>query len=182
MKADKKVKQRISNFTDRAILAIGNAGAWLIAVLIVAILIQVILRYVFQKSFVVLEEMQWHIYAVIIMLGLSYSFVKDSHIRLDILHSKFSKPTKEKIEIMGIVCFLWPMIFIFFIHSLPFVAESFRVGECSDAPMGLGYRWAIKSIIPLAFFLLFIASVSRLAQAVHYLKNKNNQQESSDGS
>ena len=180
MKTDKKPKCGISNFIDRAILGIGNAGAWLIAVLIVAILVQVILRYVFQKSFVVLEEMQWHIYAVIIMLGLSYSFVKDTHIRLDIMHSRFSKPTKEKIEIMGILCLLWPMIFIFFIHSLPFVAESFRVGERSDAPMGLGYRWAIKSIIPLAFFLLFVASASRLVQAVRYLKN--NRGRSSDGS
>jgi len=180
MKAAKKPKYRLSSVPDRAILGIGNAGAWLIAVLIVAILVQVILRYVFQKSFVVLEEMQWHLYAVIIMLGLSYSFVKDSHIRLDIMHSRFSKPTKEKIEIMGILCLLWPMIFIFFMHSLNFVAESFRVGERSDAPMGLGYRWAIKSVIPLAFFLLFIASVSRLVRAVHYLKNNHGRL--SDGS
>jgi TRAP-type mannitol/chloroaromatic compound transport system permease small subunit len=182
MAADRKPNRRLSNLPDRAILGIGNAGAWLIAVLIVAILVQVILRYVFQKSFVILEEIQWHLYAVIIMLGLSYSFVKDSHIRLDILHSRFSKRTKGKIEIMGIICFLWPMIFIFFMHSLNFVAESFRVGERSDAPLGLCCRWAIKSIIPLAFFLIFIASVSRLIRAVHYLKNKNDYRNLSDGS
>lgn len=163
---------RVSAFLDKIILGIGNAASWLIAVLIVTILVQVILRYLFQKSYIALEEIQWHIYAVIIMTGLSYSFVKDSHIRLDILHSRFSRPTKEKIEIIGIFCFLWPMIFIFFTHSLPFVAESFRVSECSDAPMGLSYRWAIKSIIPIAFFLLFAGSVSRLIKIVHSLRQK----------
>lgn len=157
---------------DRIILGIGNAAAWLNAVLILAILVQVVLRYVFKKSFVALEEIQWHIFAVIIMLGISYAYVKDSHIRLDILHSRFSRAAREKIEIMGIICFLWPMIFVFFMHSLSFVAESFRVGEGSDAPMGLGYRWAIKSIIPIAFFLLFVGSLSRLKKAIHYLKNR----------
>jgi TRAP-type mannitol/chloroaromatic compound transport system permease small subunit len=157
---------------NRIILGIGHAAAWLNAVLIAAILIQVVLRYVFGKSYVALEELQWHLFAVIIMLGMSYAYVQDSHIRLDILHSRFSRPTKEKIEIMGILCFLWPMIFVFFMHSLPFVAESFRVGEGSDAPMGLPYRWAIKAIIPIAFFLLFIGSVSRLKQAIDRLRNR----------
>ncbi|OGR26694.1 MAG: hypothetical protein A2277_11960 [Desulfobacterales bacterium RIFOXYA12_FULL_46_15] len=169
---DTDKKTGISNLTDRVILSVGHAAAWLIAVLIVTILVQVVLRYIFHLSFTALEEIQWHLYAVIIMIGLSYSYVKDSHIRLDILHSRFSRPVREKIEIMGIILLLWPMLFIIFMHSLSFVEESFRVGERSDAPMGLGYRWAIKSIIPIAFFLLFIGSVSRLKQAFEYLKNK----------
>lgn len=172
MNDDTKITPKSPDILYQIILGIGHTAAWLIAVLIVAILIQVMLRYVFQKSFVALEEIQWHIYAVIIMLGISYSYVKDSHIRLDILHSRFSRSTKEKIEIMGILCFLWPMIFVFFMHSLTFVAESFRVGEESDAPMGLGFRWAIKSIIPLSFFLLFIGSVSRLKQAIAFLRDR----------
>lgn len=159
--------------TDRIILGIGHAAAWLNAVLIVTILVQVVLRFVFGKSFVALEEVQWHLFAVIIMLGMSYAYVQDSHIRLDILHSRFSRPTKDKIEIMGTLCFLWPMVFVFFMHSLPFVAESFRVGESSDAPMGLSCRWAIKAIIPVAFFLLFIGSLSRLKQAIDRLKNRS---------
>lgn len=169
---DTDQKSRRPSLADRVILGIGHAAAWLIAVLIVTILVQVVLRYVFHISFTALEEIQWHLYAVIIMVGLSYSYVKDSHIRLDILYSRFSRPVREKIEIMGIICFLWPMLFIIFMHSLSFVAESFRVGERSDAPMGLGYRWAIKSIIPIAFFLLFIGSVSRLKQAIDCLRKR----------
>ncbi len=156
---------------DSTIIRIGNSCAWLIAVLIVAIIVQVVMRYLLNISFVALEEIQWHIYAVIIMISISYSFVKDSHIRLDILHSNFSRPTREKIEILGIVFFLWPVVFIFFMHSLDFVAESFHVGERSDAPMGLGYRWIIKTVIPVSFFLLFCGSLPRLIRALFYLKN-----------
>ncbi len=173
MASDKKNKHGFLNLPDRTIIGIGNKTSWLIAVLIVTILVQVVLRYVFHKSYVALEEIQWHLYAVVVMLSFSYSFVKDSHIRLDIMHSRFSMSTKEKIEIMGIIFFLWPIIFVFFMHSLEFVAESFRLGERSDAPMGLGCRWAIKSIIPISFFLLFCGSLSRLIQAVSYFKNKH---------
>jgi TRAP-type mannitol/chloroaromatic compound transport system permease small subunit len=173
MTDDSKEKSGILSLPDRAVLAIGNTAAWLVAVLIGIILVQVVLRYVFEQSYVVLEELQWHLYAVVFLLGLSYSYVKNAHVRLDVLHSKFSRPTKEKIEIIGIICFLWPMIYVFFMHSLPFVAESFRVGESSEAPLGLSYRWIIKSAIPIAFFLLFAVSASRLAQAVCYLKKRN---------
>ncbi len=173
MSVDEKTKNGLSNLSDRVIIGIGNAASWLIALLIVIILFQVVLRYMFHKSFVALEEVQWHLYAVVVLLSVSYSYVKDSHIRLDIMHSQFSKSIKEKIEITGIILLLWPIIFVFFMHSLEFVAESFQLGERSDAPMGLPYRWAIKSVIPIAFFLLFCGSLSRLIQAVSYLKNKH---------
>lgn len=166
-----KRRDKFLELPDKAIKKIGSAASWLIVILIFAILVQVVFRYVFHKSYVALEEIQWHLYALIIMLSFSYAFVNDSHIRLDIMHSRFSKPTKEKIEIIGIILFLWPIIFVFFMHSLDFVAESFHVGERSDAPSGLGYRWAIKSVIPIAFFLLFCGSLSRLMRAVSYLKN-----------
>ncbi len=90
MRVDEKTKNGLSNLPDRIVIGIGNAASWLIALLIVIILFQVVLRYMFHKSFVALEEVQWHLYAVVVLLSISYSYVKDSHIRLDIMHSQFS--------------------------------------------------------------------------------------------
>lgn len=161
---------KICRILDGILLKTGNATAWLIAVLIGVIILQVTLRYLFGISMVALEEIQWHLYAVIILMGLTYSFVTDSHIRLDLMHVGFSKQKKEIVEILGIVLFLIPMIYVFFYHSLDFVAESWMVSERSDAPMGLGCRWAIKSMIPISFGLLFLAAVSRVIRAVHCIR------------
>ncbi len=169
MKDDSPKMIKFTDRLDRFITWTGEKTAWLIAVLIVVILFQVILRYMFHKSYVFIEEIQWHLYAVVIMMGLSYSFTKDSHIRLDILHANFSKPKKEIIDIIGTLFFLWPVIIIFILHSFDFVGESFRVGERSEAPMGLPFRWAIKSIIPIGFFFLFLGSVARLIRAFNNL-------------
>ncbi len=154
---------------DRLVLSIGRFAAWGNALLMVVILLQVVLRYLFGLGMVALEELQWHLYSLGFMAGLSYVLVTDANIRLDILHAGFSRRTKEKVEIFGILFLLMPFIAVFFLHSLDFVADSFRVGERSDAPMGLPWRWAIKAAIPAGFGLLFMAAISRLLKAISRL-------------
>jgi TRAP-type mannitol/chloroaromatic compound transport system permease small subunit len=165
--------QWICRTIDGLIRALGAGAAWFNVVLMLVIIVQVILRYAFGKGLVLLEELQWHLYAVAFMVGLSYVLTEDANIRLDILHSRFSRRTCEMIEIGGIVLLLMPFITIFFLHGLDFVANSWRVAERSDAPMGLPYRWAIKAVIPISFGLLFLAAVSRLIKAVAYLTGES---------
>ncbi|MFH1155092.1 MAG: TRAP transporter small permease subunit [Pseudomonadota bacterium] len=169
MTKEKQTEPVIAAVLDRILLGIGHAASWLIAVLIGVILLQVVLRYLFNFSHVALEEIQWHLYAVVILMGLAHAQTTNSHIRLDVLHLGFSRKTKELVEILGILGFLMPMIYVFFFHSLNFVTESWMVSERSDAPLGLACRWAIKSMIPISFGLLFIAALSRLIRAFHYL-------------
>lgn len=150
----------------------GHLVSWLAAVLIGVIIIQVILRYVFGRGLVVLEEVQWHLYAIGIMFGLSYALVSDSHIRLDLLHDRFPKRRKEKVEIFGIVFLLLPMIIVILIHAWPFLYDAWRINERSDAPMGLCCRWFIKAVLPVGFILLGLGAISRLVRAVSFLTQK----------
>jgi TRAP-type mannitol/chloroaromatic compound transport system permease small subunit len=157
---------------DAFVNRIGQLISWLAAVLVVVIIVQVILRYVFGRGLVVLEEVQWHLYAIGIMFGLSYSLVHDSHIRLDLLYDGFPRRRKEKVEIFGVLFLLMPMIIVILIHSWPFLYDSLRINERSDAPMGLCCRWFIKALLPAGFIMLGLAAVSRLVRAIAYLKLK----------
>jgi TRAP-type mannitol/chloroaromatic compound transport system permease small subunit len=161
-----------SRAVDALITRIGQVISWLAAVLIVVIIVQVILRYVFGKGLVVLEEVQWHLYAIGIMFGFSYALVHDSHIRLDLLHERFPRRRKEKFEIFGILFLLLPMIAVILIHSWPFLYDAWRINEHSDAPMGLCCRWFIKAFLPAGFILLGVAAISRLVRAISYLMLK----------
>ncbi len=154
---------------DAFINRIGQLISWLAAVLVVVIIVQVILRYVFGRGLVVLEEVQWHLYAIGIMFGFSYAIVHDSHIRLDLLHDRFPRRRKEKVEIFGILFLLMPMIIVILIHSWPFLYDSLRLNERSDAPMGLCCRWFIKGFLPIGFIMLGLAAISRLVRAIAYL-------------
>lgn len=157
------------DFLDKLIRLIGHIFCSVNALLVLAIISNVILRYGFSDGQVWLEELQWHLYAIGVMMGISYAQVNDSHIRVDILHSNFSDRTKRIVEIVGILIFVLPFIWVIFYHSLDFVADSLRTSERSDAPLGLPYRWVIKSIIPLSFGLLGLATFSRLIRDFYLL-------------
>ena len=154
---------------DAFIRAIGHAVCWFNAALLLAIMAQVILRYVFSNGQTALEELQWHFYGAAVMMGLSYAMVNDSHVRVDIFHARFSDRTKRIVEIITVVFFVFPFTYVIFYHSLPFVYDAWRVNEASDSAGGLPYRFIIKSVIPISFGLLGLAALSRLIRDSYLL-------------
>ena len=157
---------------DRLVRKIGHVVCWANAALIVVIMTQIVLDR-FGAGRVVLDELQWHLYAFAVMMGASYAQVTNSQIRVDVLASRLSLRTMRRWEVFGIVAFALPFVAVVFIHSLDFLAESWRLGERSDAPLGLPWRWVIKSVIPLSFALLGLALVSRLVRELTVLFRKD---------
>lgn len=155
---------------DNFVKKIGHVVMWTNGILIFVIILQVILRYGFGHGLVVLEELQWHLYALGIMFGASYAVTMDSHIRVDIIHARLSKKWQCRWDLFGFFFLLLPFVFIVFHQSLDFVYESWRVGERSDAPMGLPFRWLIKGVIPVSFALLAVAVVSRIVRIINELR------------
>lgn len=162
---------KFSAAIENVIDAIGRWSSALNVFLIVAIMVQVVMRYVFGLGLVQLEELQWHLYSVNVIFGLAYCQVSDSHIRLDLIHDKLSQRTKEKIEILGIIFLLMPLIYVIFIHSIDFLWEAIRTNERSDSPVGLCCRWLPKGLIPIAMIMFFASSSARVVKAFHYLKH-----------
>jgi TRAP-type mannitol/chloroaromatic compound transport system permease small subunit len=156
---------------NNVIESVGRWSSALNVILIAAIIIQVVLRYIFGLGLVQLEELQWHLYAVNVIFGMSYCQTVNSHIRLDIVHDKLSERTKEWIEILGILILLMPLIYLIFIHSIDFLWEAIRTNERSDSPVGLCCRWIPKALIPIAMIMLFASATARVVKAFHYLKH-----------
>ena len=165
-----QVPNKFCDGVDAFIRNIGHVVMWTNVILIFVIILQVVLRYGFGKGLVIFEELQWHLYAIGIMFGASYSQMMDSHIRVDIIHARLSEKWRLRWDLFGTIFLLLPFIIIIFHQSLDFVHESWRVNERSDAPMGLPWRWAIKSVIPISFGLLFVATISRAVRIVAQLR------------
>ncbi|CAA6816564.1 MAG: C4-dicarboxylate ABC transporter [uncultured Thiotrichaceae bacterium] len=162
----------IVDFLNGIVRSVGHIAAWANIILIGIILTQVVLRYGFNSGMVPLEELMWHLYAVALMFGLSYAITNDTHIRVDLFHMNMSAKKRHIIEIFGILFLLMPFVWVIFHHSLGWVAHSFAVGESSQNPTGLPYRWIIKSVIPISFFMIFIAALARLIRSVLLLRHK----------
>jgi len=170
-------KPKACSLVDHLIDGIGKYCSWLNIALIVVIMAQVILRYAFGRGVVILEELQFHLYGVMLIIAVSYTLVHDSHIRLDLFYTRFSRRTKEKVQIFGTLCLLLPMVVILFLHGLDFFQASWNIGERSEAPMGLCCRWALKAFIPIGIFLLGLAAASSLVSGFSFLRKDPDRKE-----
>lgn len=151
---------------DGAIQKTGLCIAWVYGLLVLIIITQVILRKGFSNGLIILEELEWHLYAVGVMFGLAHAQTTNSHVRVDLLYLSFRTRTKHLIEILGILLLLLPFISVIFLHSLDFVADAWRINEHSESPSGLPWRWLIKAAIPLSMLLLGLAALSRLYREI----------------
>nr|VFK12438.1 MAG: TRAP-type mannitol/chloroaromatic compound transport system, small permease component [Candidatus Kentron sp. LPFa]VFK15586.1 MAG: TRAP-type mannitol/chloroaromatic compound transport system, small permease component [Candidatus Kentron sp. LPFa]VFK30900.1 MAG: TRAP-type mannitol/chloroaromatic compound transport system, small permease component [Candidatus Kentron sp. LPFa]VFK64848.1 MAG: TRAP-type mannitol/chloroaromatic compound transport system, small permease component [Candidatus K len=161
---------------ERFARRIGYVICWANALLILAIIVQVVLRYGFGRGQIFLEELQWHLFALAMLFGISFTQAANNHIRVDIFAARFSENAKRRWEIFGILAFILPFAWVVFYHSLDFVAESWRLGERSNAPSGLPWRWAIKLMIPLGFGLLGLVALAQLARDIALSMGKDRKQ------
>ncbi len=156
---------------DRIVGLIGEAFSWLWVVLLVVIIGNVILRYVFSQGMIELEELQWYLYAAAWLAGLSYTFIHDGHVRVDVVYERLAPRAQMWLEMSGLLVFFMPFICFVFYQSLPFVELSWVTGETSTSANGLPARWLIKGCLTFSFVLLFLVGLSRLIRVVNTLVN-----------
>jgi TRAP-type mannitol/chloroaromatic compound transport system permease small subunit len=160
---------RLSRAIDGFLGRIGATISWVWLILLIIIVGNVTLRYVFSIGRIELEEIQWHLYAIGFLLGLSYSVVSDDHVRVDVASGRLKPHHQVWLEFYGILLALIPFVFMVIYYGIPFVYESWLTGEVSQAPGGLPFRWLIKAVMPCAFVLLMLAALSRLSKVMAYL-------------
>ena len=159
----------LSRAIDPFLQRLGNGLSWIWVGLIFVIVLNVLLRYVFSEGRIELEEIQWHLYSTGIMFGLSYAFQADVHIRVDVLHERFSPELKAWIDLYGILLFVLPFTALMLSYGIPFVVDSYQTKEVSQSPGGLELRWLIKSVLVLGFSFLSLAAFARLTRLWSFL-------------
>ena len=167
--ADQLPTTAVSRTIDLWLQRLGNGLSWIWVGLISVIVLNVLLRYAFSEGRIELEEIQWHLYSTGFMFGLSYAFQADAHIRVDVLHERFSLELKAWIDLYGIVLFVLPFTALMLIYGIPFVMDSYETKEVSPSPVGLELRWLIKSVLVLGVLLLRLAAFARLTRLWSFL-------------
>jgi TRAP-type mannitol/chloroaromatic compound transport system permease small subunit len=160
---------RLSALLDPVVRGIGELASWLWPILMLVIVLQVALRYVFGIGSIMLEEIQWHIYGIGFILGLSYCILLDRHVRIDVLAERLRPRTRAWIELVGLLILLLPFAVAIVLEAIPFALRSFQFGEVSAAPGGLPYRWVPKSFIVIGFALIALAALARLSRVWLFL-------------
>ena len=127
-------------------------------------------RYLFSISSNGWLEIQWYMFAVIVMFGAAYTLKRNEHVRVDLLYMTLSRRGQLWIDILGTLIFLLPTCAILAWLSWPFFIQSFDVNEHSSNAGGL-LRWPIKLVPPVGFALLALQGISELIKRVAFLND-----------
>lgn len=160
---------RLSDAIDRFIVGVASVVNWVWVILILLIVVNVALRYLFGTNFIAMEEAQWHLYAIGFMIGIGFTLQQDGHVRVDVVAEHFPRRRRAWIELLGLSLIVLPLCVIILFQAWPFVTRAYELNEVSAAPGGLPYRWGIKAVILIAFVYLGLAAFSRLLRVSAFL-------------
>lgn len=159
----------LSRLIDNLNTKVGQTVTWLTLIVVLVSAGNATVRKVFHSSSNAWLELQWYLFGAIFLLAAGYTFLRNEHVRVDIVAQQFSKRTQLIIEIVGVVLFLFPACVLIFWLSIPFFYDSFSLNELSSNSGGL-IRWPAKLLIPVGFALLILAGVSHLIKCIGFLK------------
>ncbi len=150
---------------------IGNYVALLNPVLILLIMVDIILRYLFQFTKIWIVELEWHIFALIFLLSGAYTLLNDRHVRVDVFYNSWDERKKSIINILGHFILLIPWTLSVCYSAYYYAQRSFLINESSPDPAGLAFRFLIKSAIFVSFGLLLLQGISEIIKGIRTLRN-----------
>jgi TRAP-type mannitol/chloroaromatic compound transport system permease small subunit len=129
------------------------------------------MRYLFHEGSVALQELEWHLFAIIFLLGAAYTLRHDDHVRVDVFYRSHKLTPRHRafIDLLGTVLFMLPFCWLVIDHSLPIVASAYHMGEGSPDPGGLPYRFLLKAAIPVGFALLMLQGVALVIRSLQVI-------------
>ena len=159
-----KLSTKIDHFTERS----GQIISWLVILLVILVGYDVFMRYLFQRGSIGIQELEWHLFSIIFLIGAAYTLKYDEHVRLDILYrSKYlTDRHRAWIDAFGSIFILIPFCILIIVSAWPFISQAYTYNEASPDPGGLPARWLIKSMIPLGFTLLLLQGIAESIKKV----------------
>ena len=139
---------------------LGRGVAWVTAGLVLVVFVDVVMRYLFNTSFVFTQELEWHVFGFIFLIGSGYTLLHDGHVRVDVIYQRLGVKGKAWTNLMGVIFFALPGCFMVVVTSWKFTYNAWAVMECSPDPGGIPFRFIVKGFITVGFAILFVQALS----------------------
>ena len=160
---------QISKLIDALNDRLGQLANWMVLAACLISAANAMSRYAFDLSSNAWLEIQWYLFAGIVMLGASHTLRMNEHVRVDIVYTHLSERGKEWLDLIGTAVFLVPSMLVIAWYSVPFFLQSWNVQEISGNAGGL-LRWPVKVLVPLGFTLVALQGVSEIIKRAASLR------------
>jgi TRAP-type mannitol/chloroaromatic compound transport system permease small subunit len=162
----------LARFIDALNDRVGRGTAWLTTGMVLLTAYDSIMRYGFQRGSIALQELEWHLFGIVFLLGAGYTLKEDAHVRVDILYTRFGPRKRAWVNLLGAAVALLPFCALVIWSTRNFVWNSWNIREFSPDPGGLPARYVLKAMIPVGFFLVALQGVSEAIKSLAVLTGK----------
>ena len=159
----------LTRAVDRLNTWIGKRVAWLILAAVLVSSVNATVRKIFDTSSNAWLELQWVLFSVVFLLCSPWTLLSNEHIRIDIVNNLLPKRLRDTIDLIGHAFFLLPLCIIMVLTSVPFFWRSWLIDEQSGNAGGLP-QWPSKSLLMIAFALLFLQGLSELIKRIAVMR------------
>jgi TRAP-type mannitol/chloroaromatic compound transport system permease small subunit len=139
---------------------VGRGVSWATLLLVLVTFTDVVMRYFFNTSYVFTQELEWHVFAFIFLMGAGYTLKIDGHVRVEVFYGRLGPKGKAWVNLIGVLFFLIPSCALFVKTGIPFMVKSFQVMEGSPDPGGIPFRFILKGCIPAGYALILLQGIS----------------------
>ena len=158
-----------SRFIDAFSARLGRWLSWLILVTVLISAANATVRKLFDYSSNAYLEIQWYLFSATFLLGAGYTLLRNEHVRIDIISARLSRRTRNWIDALGIVFFIFPMCFLIAWLSWPLLDDAWTRNEVSTNAGGL-IIWPARLLVPVGFGLLILQAISELIKRIAFLQ------------
>ncbi|CSB37082.1 TRAP dicarboxylate transporter subunit DctQ subunit [Vibrio cholerae] len=162
-------------YVERLFNRLSDLLGWLSSILFILlvanVVYDVVMRYAFNDVSIAFQELEWHLFAAVFLLGIPYAIKAGGHVRVDLFYERLSVKAQAVIDILGTLFFLLPFCLLVVYFGIDFAKESYALGETSGDPGGLPYRWVIKAMIPVSFTFMAISGVGLIIHSLNKVFN-----------
>ncbi len=158
---------RISDVIDAVLGAIARTFAWLLPLLVIVIVFDVVTRKFGFQLFIGtdlgstrLQELEWHLHSMIFLTWIGYCYIRNVHVRIDVVTGGMSQRSQAWLELFGCIIFAFPYVLTALPYAHDFFMVSYLQNESSSAPNGLPWRWIPKGFLYFCFISILLATIS----------------------
>ncbi|MCD6533772.1 MAG: TRAP transporter small permease subunit [Deltaproteobacteria bacterium] len=164
---------KLEHYFDKFSNFIGMTAATLLIIMLINVFYDAIVRYVFKSGHIAMQEMEWHLFSIVFLIGIAYTLKEDGHVRVDVIYDRLSPRTQALINIFGAFFLLMPITWLIITGSFDFVMEAYEFNEISGDPGGLTHRYLIKAMIPVSFTFVMISAIGFVLHNINIFRRSN---------
>ncbi|MBB3966480.1 MULTISPECIES: TRAP transporter small permease subunit [Rhizobium] len=155
----------VSRLIDAVSQFMGKLSEYMVLLCCLISAANALIRYTFNYSSNGWLEIQWYLFAFVVVLGAAHTLRMNEHVRVDLIYGSVSDRARLWIDTIGLIVFLLPACIFLTWLCWPFFWLSYMQNEVSSNAGGL-IRWPVKLILVAGFGLLTLQGFSELIKRI----------------